>query len=148
MRPLRRSHSDTSERRGAALLLSLLVLLVIILLASQIKLLTARDAQVARNDVRMTQMDLAIESELPSVVEALLAAGAKVDERVMNRAENKPEIKKAVEKLFNVQVVNVQVVNYRGKSKGFARLNGRRANWKKAYVRLAEGHDIDFLGGE
>ncbi len=61
---------------------------------------------------------------------------------------NKPEIKKAVEKLFNVQVVNVQVVNYRGKSKGFARLNGRRANWKKAYVRLAEGHDIDFLGGE
>ena len=60
----------------------------------------------------------------------------------------KPEIKKAVEKLFNVQVVKVQVANYKGKSKGFARLNGRRSSWKKAYVRLAEGHDIDFLGGE
>jgi len=72
MRPLRRSHSDTSERRGAALLLSLLVLLVIILLASQIKLLTARDAQVARNDVRMTQMDLAIESAMLEVHETLI----------------------------------------------------------------------------
>ena len=60
----------------------------------------------------------------------------------------KPEIKKAVEKLFNVEVVNVQVANYRGKAKGFARLSGKRANGKKAYVRLAAGHDIDFLGGE
>lgn len=60
----------------------------------------------------------------------------------------KPEIKKAVEKLFNVQVVSVQVANYKGKSKGFARLSGKRPDWKKAYVRLAEGHDIDFLDGE
>ena len=60
----------------------------------------------------------------------------------------KPEIKKAVEKMFNVEVVGVQVANYRGKRKGFQRLSGKRADWKKAYVKLAEGHDIDFLGGE
>ena len=60
----------------------------------------------------------------------------------------KPEIKKAVEKLFNVSVVSVQVANYKGKRKGFARVAGKRADWKKAYVRLAEGQDIDFLGGE
>ena len=60
----------------------------------------------------------------------------------------KPEIKKAVEKMFNVEVLGVQVVNYRGKRKGFQRMAGKRPDWKKAYVRLAEGHDIDFLGGE
>ena len=57
----------------------------------------------------------------------------------------KLEIRSAVEKLFNVQVVGVQVANYKGKSKGFARLSGKRSNWKKAYVSLQEGHDIDFL---
>ena len=60
----------------------------------------------------------------------------------------KPEIKKAVEKLFNVNVVGVQVANCKGKRKGFGRVSGKRADWKKAYVRLAEGQDIDFLGGE
>lgn len=60
----------------------------------------------------------------------------------------KPEIKRAVEKLFNVEVVHVRTVNCRGKSKGFRRMTGRRPNWKKAYLRLAPGQDIDFLGGE
>ena len=57
----------------------------------------------------------------------------------------KPEIKRAVEKLFNVEVEHVRVINYRGKIKGFQRNVGKRPNWKKAYVRLKEGHDIDFL---
>lgn len=61
---------------------------------------------------------------------------------------NKLEIKKAVEKLFNVKVSKVQVVNAKGKVKrnryGFA----KRPDSKKAYVRLADGHDIDFSVAE
>ena len=58
----------------------------------------------------------------------------------------KSEIREAVEKLFEVKVKNVQVVNVRGKVKRFGRTPGMRSNWKKAYVCLEEGHDIDFLG--
>ena len=64
------------------------------------------------------------------------------------RDARKPEIKRAVEKLFNVEVSNVQVLNVKGKRKGFMRSPGKRSDWKKAYVRLKEGHDIDFVGGE
>ena len=60
----------------------------------------------------------------------------------------KAEIRQAVELLFEVQVEGVQVVNYRGKSKRFGQTRGRRNDWKKAYVRLAEGSQIDFLGAE
>jgi len=59
----------------------------------------------------------------------------------------KPEIKQAVEKSFDVKVESVQVANMRGKVKRFGRTPGARSNWKKAYVRLQEGHDIDFSGG-
>lgn len=60
----------------------------------------------------------------------------------------KKEIKQAVELLFEVSVEGVTVVNCRGKQKRHGATRGRRANWKKAYVRLAEGSQIDFLGGE
>ena len=60
----------------------------------------------------------------------------------------KAEIRQAVELLFEVQVEGVQVVNYRGKNKRFGRTLGPRNDWKKAYVRLAEGSQIDFLGAE
>ncbi len=60
----------------------------------------------------------------------------------------KSEIKQAVELLFEVDVINVRVMNYKGKQKRHGMTRGRRANWKKAYVRLAEGSNIDFLGGE
>ena len=58
----------------------------------------------------------------------------------------KNEIKTAVEGLFDVSVEGVQVINVRGKVKRFGKTPGKRTNWKKAYVRLAEGDDIDFLG--
>ena len=58
----------------------------------------------------------------------------------------KNEIKTAVESLFGVSVEGVQVINVRGKIKRFGKTPGKRTNWKKAYVRLAEGDDIDFLG--
>lgn len=60
----------------------------------------------------------------------------------------KPEIKQAVELMFKVEVVGVQVVNVAGKHKRFGRSTGRRPDWKKAYVRLKPGHDIDFVGGQ
>ena len=60
----------------------------------------------------------------------------------------KAEIRQAVEMMFEVEVKGVQVVNYRGKNKRFGQTRGRRNDWKKAYVRLAEGSQIDFLGVE
>ena len=57
------------------------------------------------------------------------------------------EIKRAVEKMFNVEVESVSVLNVKGKRKGsHARNRGRRSDWRKAYVRLKPGHDIDFMG--
>jgi large subunit ribosomal protein L23 len=59
----------------------------------------------------------------------------------------KPEIADAVELMFDVKVDHVRTVNVKGKQKRFGAVMGRRNNWKKAYVRLQEGHDIDFAGG-
>jgi large subunit ribosomal protein L23 len=59
----------------------------------------------------------------------------------------KSEIRQAVELLFEVDVENVKVVNVKGKTKRFGMTRGRRNDWKKAYVRLAEGSEIDTLLG-
>lgn len=67
--------------------------------------------------------------------------------KVMKDA-SKPEIRKAVELMFDVKVDSVQISNMRGKVKAQGRTVGRRADWKKAYVKLSEGHDIDFTGAE
>ena len=57
----------------------------------------------------------------------------------------KAEIKQAVEKIFNVVVDDLQVLNVKGKTKRTSRGKlRRRSNWKKAYVRLQTGHEIDF----
>ncbi|MEM7209818.1 MAG: 50S ribosomal protein L23 [Pseudomonadota bacterium] len=60
---------------------------------------------------------------------------------------NKLEVKHAVEKLFSVKVQSVRMINMKGKNKRFGQRLGRRVNWKKAIVRLEDGHDIDFVGG-
>jgi len=60
----------------------------------------------------------------------------------------KPEVKAAVEHLFEVKVRNVQVLNIKGKTKRTARGMGKRNDVRKAYVRLADGHDIDFADVE
>jgi large subunit ribosomal protein L23 len=59
----------------------------------------------------------------------------------------KKEIRQAVELLFEVEVDGVTVVNVKGKEKRFGQTRGRRVNWKKAYVRLAEGSNIESLLG-
>ena len=60
------------------------------------------------------------------------------------KTANKLEIKQAVEMLFKVKVIAVQVSNVKSKIKTFARIKGRRKGWKKAYVTLQEGQSIDF----
>ena len=59
----------------------------------------------------------------------------------------KKEIKQAVELLFEVEVDDVTTVNVKGKNKRFQMTRGRRKDWKKAYVRLAEGSEIETLLG-
>ena len=57
----------------------------------------------------------------------------------------KADIKVAVEKLFDVKVEAVNVVNVKGKTKSFKFREGRRNDWRKAYVTLAEGQSIDVM---
>jgi large subunit ribosomal protein L23 len=57
----------------------------------------------------------------------------------------KADVKSAVESLFNVTVEAVNVMNVKGKNKTFRNRAGRRGDWRKAYVRLAEGQTIDVM---
>ena len=63
------------------------------------------------------------------------------------RDATKQEISAAVSNLFKVEVTGVQVLNVKGKVKRSGRVTGRRDNWKKAYVTLKPGQDIDFAAG-
>jgi len=60
----------------------------------------------------------------------------------------KPEVKAAVELLFKVEVKSVQIANVKGKVKRFGKMTGRRKDWKKAFVCLKPGQEINFAAGE
>jgi len=60
----------------------------------------------------------------------------------------KPEVKAAVELLFKVTVESVQIAVVKGKQKRFGKFSGRRSDWKKAYVSLAPGQEINFAASE
>jgi large subunit ribosomal protein L23 len=62
----------------------------------------------------------------------------------VKKQATKVQVKKAVEALFNVKVDSVQVLNVNGKKKRFGRTLGQRSDWKKAYVKLKPGYDINF----
>ena len=62
----------------------------------------------------------------------------------VRRDANKTEIRQAVEMMFDVKVAGVQVSNEPGKDRRFGARMGRTQDWKKAYVRLAEGQAIDY----
>ncbi|CAH1387661.1 50S ribosomal protein L23 [Candidatus Nitrotoga sp. M5] len=66
----------------------------------------------------------------------------------VDTTSTKPEIKAAVELMFKVGVVNVQVTLVKGKQKRFGKFMGRRKDWKKAYVCLAPGQKINFSESE
>jgi large subunit ribosomal protein L23 len=91
----------------------------------------------------------------PLVSEKSTFVGEKNNQYVFRVAADatKPQIKAAVELLFStkdkkVEVQAVQVANVKGKEKRFGRFDGRRRNWKKAYVRLAQGQEINFQVAE
>jgi large subunit ribosomal protein L23 len=91
----------------------------------------------------------------PQISEKSTFVGEKNNQYVFRVAADatKPEIKAAVELLFSskdkkIDVQSVQVLNVKGKEKRFGRWNGRRRNWKKAYVRLAQGQEINYQVAE
>lgn len=65
----------------------------------------------------------------------------------VQRKANKSEIKKAIETLFKVKVLDVNTMTVSGKLKRVGRHTGYRSDWKKAIVRLAEGSRIEFFEG-
>jgi large subunit ribosomal protein L23 len=65
----------------------------------------------------------------------------------VDRGANKIEIRRAVEKVFNVKVVDVRTMQMKGKAKRFGRTIGRRRHWKKAIVTLAKGEYVEFFEG-
>lgn len=85
----------------------------------------------------------------PHVSEKSSIVADKDNQVVFKVARNaaKHEIKAAVEQLFEVKVIGVRTANVKGKSKGFGRIRGKRPDWKKAYVALAQGQELDFFGG-
>lgn len=76
----------------------------------------------------------------------LLKDEAQVVSFEVARTANKIEIKQAIEKAFDVKVKSVNTILQRGKTKRVGMNIGQRNNWKKAYVTLEEGHNIDFYG--
>lgn len=86
----------------------------------------------------------------PHISEKSTVVADKHKQIVLKVATNatKHEIAKAVESLFEVKVKNVTVVNGKGKQKRFAQRQGKRSDYKKAYVSLQEGYDINFATTE
>jgi len=62
----------------------------------------------------------------------------------VKKTATKKNIKQAVEAMFNVQVDSVNVLNVKGKTKRFGRFMGSRSDWKKAYIKLKPGFNIDL----
>ena len=86
----------------------------------------------------------------PQISEKATYVAEKNDQVIFRVATNatKPEIKAAVEMMFKVNVNSVQVACVKGKVKRSGRIIGRRNDWKKAYVCLAAGQEINFAASE
>ena len=100
-----------------------------------------------QNVMKERLLDVLLE---PRITEKATRIGEENNQFVFKvaRDASKPEIKSAVEQLFEVKVASVQVLNMNGKQKRFGATVGRRDNWKKAYVTLKSGYDIDFMGAK
>lgn len=85
----------------------------------------------------------------PPISEKATAVAEKQEQVIFRVASDatKPEIKAAVELLFKVQVASVQVLNVKGKVKRFGRSVGQRKGWKKAFICLKPGQEINFVEG-
>ena len=96
------------------------------------------------NQERLMQVLLA-----PQIAEKAPFVAEKKEQEIFRVATNaaKTEIKAAVELLFKVEVEAVQVANVKGKVKRFKGATGRRKGWKKAFVSLKPGQEINFVEG-
>jgi large subunit ribosomal protein L23 len=65
----------------------------------------------------------------------------------VDRGANKILVKNAIENIFKVKVLNVNIMNIKGKERRLGRTVGRKADWKKAIVKLAPGENIEFFKG-
>lgn len=99
----------------------------------------------AINQERLLQVLLA-----PQISEKATYIADKNEQVVFKVAADatKPEVKAAVELLFKVEVKSVQVLNVKGKAKRTGKTAGRRKDWKKAFVCLKPGQEINFVAGE
>ncbi len=97
------------------------------------------------SDARLLQIILA-----PQISEKSTYVADKHEQVIFRVAPDatKPEVKAAVELLFKVKVNSVQILNVKGKEKRFGRFMGRRSNWKKAFVCLQPGQEINFVAGQ
>ncbi|UDG81098.1 50S ribosomal protein L23 [Candidatus Hartigia pinicola] len=86
----------------------------------------------------------------PRVSEKASTVTEKNNTIVFKVAKNatKAEVKAAVQRLFSVEVNNVNTLLVKGKNKRHGQRVGRRSDWKKAYVTLKEGQNLDLVGGE
>jgi large subunit ribosomal protein L23 len=94
----------------------------------------------------MRQIELMNVLESP-VISEKSSLSAEKHNRVVFRVKptaTKQQVKRAIELLFKVEVDSVHVLNVKGKSKRFGRFMGTRSDWKKAYIKLKPGFDIDF----
>jgi large subunit ribosomal protein L23 len=96
--------------------------------------------------MNMLQYQLAGVLESPIISEKSNIAAEKYKQFVfkVQKHATKKQVKGAVEMMFSVEVDSVHVLNVKGKQKKFGRSLGQRSDWKKAYVKLKPGHDIDF----
>ena len=96
--------------------------------------------------MNMMQYQLAGVIESPIISEKSNLAAEKYKQFVfkVQKQATKKQVKGAVEMMFSVEVDSVHVLNVKGKQKKFGRSLGQRSDWKKAYVKLKPGHDIDF----
>ena len=107
--------------------------------------MSANPSPNPQQQARLMQVLLA-----PVVSEKSTFVADKRDQVVFKVAKDatKPEIKAAVELMFKVEVDSVKVSNVKGKEKRFGRFTGRRDHWKKAYVCLKPGQEINFAATE
>lgn len=98
---------------------------------------------VQKNEERLYQI-----LEAPVVTEKATFVAEKNNQAVFHvcPTATKKEIKDAVEFLFSVNVLNVQVLTVKGKAKRSSRGVGQRSNWKKAYITLAKDQEISLVG--
>ena len=94
----------------------------------------------------VNQYQLSNVLEAPIISEKSTIAAEKNKQFVfkVQKQATKKQVKSAVEQMFKVEVDSVRVLNVKGKQKRFGKSLGQRSDWKKAYVKLKSGHDIEF----